>query len=273
LSVGGGPAPAWLDKVSHLDVTGLGPDSAVLLVEAPTFAEAASDRFPADLQLPFLGEPTSALDVSRTAVDLFRLVLTSVLSGDAQHLQVDRPMLDACVRFARAPVDPFGGVRLEDGDQGNSIEVRAADAACLEHLRYETPRPRAVRVVGVLDTVSAERAGILLKLRDGSLIPGRVDALEPEVLPGLLNTRVAMEGMAYSRPSGQLSVIDVDYLGPAREQGDELFERAPGPFGGPLPAPVPQDERSGVAAMFGTWPGDETDEELLAALAEVRRGR
>jgi len=184
-------------------------------------------------------------------------------------------MLDACVRFVRAAVDPFDGVRLEEVDQGNSIEVRAADAARLEHMRDETPRPRAVRVVGVLDTICPERNGILLKLQDGTLFPGRIGATDPEALPGLLGARVAIEGMAFSRPSGQLSTVDVDYLGPAREHGDELFEQAPGPFGGPLPAsrPVPQDERSGVAAMFGTWPGDETDEELLAALAEVRRER
>ena len=29
---------------------------------------------------------------------------------------------------------------------------------------------------------------------------------------------------------------------------------------------------SGVGAFFGTWPGDETDEELQAMLREVRKG-
>jgi hypothetical protein len=32
-----------------------------------------------------------------------------------------------------------------------------------------------------------------------------------------------------------------------------------------------QPTRKGVTAFFGTWPGDETDEELLAALGELRR--
>jgi hypothetical protein len=31
-----------------------------------------------------------------------------------------------------------------------------------------------------------------------------------------------------------------------------------------------QPSRGGVAAFFGTWPGEETDEELLAALGELR---
>jgi len=31
-----------------------------------------------------------------------------------------------------------------------------------------------------------------------------------------------------------------------------------------------QDATTGVSAFFGTWPGDETDEELLAALEAIR---
>lgn len=31
--------------------------------------------------------------------------------------------------------------------------------------------------------------------------------------------------------------------------------------------------KRGVAAIFGTWPGDETEQELLAQLAKLRRQR
>jgi hypothetical protein len=32
----------------------------------------------------------------------------------------------------------------------------------------------------------------------------------------------------------------------------------------------PQAEGTGVSAFFGTWPGDESDEELLDALEAIR---
>jgi len=38
----------------------------------------------------------------------------------------------------------------------------------------------------------------------------------------------------------------------------------------PVASLLPQDEASGVSAFFGTWPGDETDEELLDALEAIR---
>ena len=46
------------------------------------------------------------------------------------------------------------------------------------------------------------------------------------------------------------------------ERADEKKSR-------PVFVPMPQDETSGVAAFFGTWPGDETEEELLALLTEI----
>ena len=267
LSAGEGPEAVWLDSFSLLDVAGVGPSSPVIKVEAPTFTEAAPAHFQADQQVPTL-VGAGPLDVSLTAVDLFLSVLRAALAGGEDPL-MDRPMLDACVRFARSPGPAFGGVLLETATGVPRVEIRAEEAARLERLRDETPRPRAVRVVGVLDAFSSERRALRLRLRDGTTFPGRTAALDPEALPGLLGARVAIEGRAFSRPSGRVSIVDVDYLGPAREHGDELFERVPGP----LPAPLLQDERSGVAAIFGTWPGDETDEELLAALERVRRER
>jgi hypothetical protein len=32
---------------------------------------------------------------------------------------------------------------------------------------------------------------------------------------------------------------------------------------------VPQGARSGVAAIWGQWPGDETDEEFIEALSQL----
>lgn len=42
-----------------------------------------------------------------------------------------------------------------------------------------------------------------------------------------------------------------------------------GDDGRPIFESVPQDATTGVAAIFGTWPGEETDAELLALLKEI----
>jgi len=119
--------------------------------------------------------------------------------------------------------------------------------------------PKAVRVTGTLDTISATKSDVVLTLADGTAVAARLDAHDNQQLKTLFGLRVVVSGMAQFSPSGKLLVIDVEHLGPARD-GDAVS----------VASLLPQDEASGVLAFFGTWPGDETDEDLLDALKAIR---
>jgi len=127
--------------------------------------------------------------------------------------------------------------------------------------------PKAVRVTGTLDTISATKSDVVLTLADGTAVAARLDAHDNQQLKTLFGLRVVVSGMAQFSPSGKLLVIDVEHLGPARD-GDAVF--APKATARPVASLLPQDEASGVLAFFGTWPGDETDEDLLDALKAIR---
>jgi hypothetical protein len=270
-SIRKGPRPAWLDQACNVEVTGLTAGSAVVALEAPALADAAPDRFGGGHQVSLFAEPQQLLDASHSAVDIFAGVLASVVRGEKERVLADRALLDTCVRFARAARDGFEGVQLE-GIAGLSapLVVRRDDVAKIELLRDETPRPNAVRVSGTLDTISATKSDVVLTLSDGTAVAARLDAHDNEQLKALFGSRVVVSGMAQFRPSGKLLVIDVEHLGPARD-GDAVFESAPKATAGrPTASLLPQDETSGVSAFFGTWPGDEADEELLDALEAIR---
>jgi len=267
-----GPRPAWLDAACNVEVTGLTAGSAVVALEAPTLADAAPERFGGAHQVSLFAEPQQLLDASHSAVDIFAGVLASVVRGEKERVLADRALLDTCVRFARSARarDGFEGVQLE-GIAGLSapLVVRRDDVAKIELLRDETPGPKAVRVSGTLDTISATKPDVVLTLSDGTAVAARLDARDNEQLEALFGSRVVVSGMAQFRPSGKLLVIDVEHLGPARD-GDVLFESAPKATARPVASLLPQDEASRVSAFFGTWPGDETDEELLDALEAIR---
>jgi len=53
-----------------------------------------------------------------------------------------------------------------------AIECGGADAIGIESLRDRTPRPKGVRLVGRLDTISASRANIALLLEDDTRLLG-----------------------------------------------------------------------------------------------------
>ena len=131
-------------------------------------------------------------------------------------------------------------------------------------------RRRAVRVAGILDTISATRNDVELTLKDGASVSARLETHDNERLKSLFGSRVVVSGMARFGTSGELLTIDVEYLGPAGE-GDVLFEQVPSSPGRPVVTLRPQDVTTGVSAFFGTWPGDESDEELLLAALDAIR--
>lgn len=136
----------------------------------------------------------------------------------------------------------------------------------------ETPAPRAVRVSGTLDTISVSKTDVVLRLSDATAVPARFERRDPEELRALFAKKVVIAGLAQYRPSGRLLVIDAEHIGLATD-GDVPWEQPPAPRPvrtAPVAQLLPQDESAGVAAIFGIWPGDESDEDLLAALSEIR---
>jgi len=139
----------------------------------------------------------------------------------------------------------------------------------IELLRDETPAPHAVRVTGILDTISATRSDIVLTLSNGDKITARIEDHDPAKLKSLFGSRVVLSGMARFRPTGRVLAIDVEHISEARD-ADALFDTLPVASQSlTVVVGVAQDEGSGVSALFGTWPGEETEEDLLTALEAI----
>jgi hypothetical protein len=99
----------------------------VIQLEAPNLHEAAAERCD-----PAAHEPqgqaslfaTQDADLSdRSAIDLFADVLAATLDPAAEDIAADRPLLDACIRFARAAEPQFTGITLS-GLRGRSAPLR-----------------------------------------------------------------------------------------------------------------------------------------------------
>jgi hypothetical protein len=86
----------------------------------------------------------------------------------------------------------------------------------------------------------------------------------------LWNERVLVTGTAHYRPSGSIQQIAVDGLQRAEPQ-DDLFAHTPLPTSRQsVFRSLPHDQQTGVASFIGTWPGDESDAELIEALQAIR---
>lgn len=256
----------------ELEITGLKPGSVQIEIEAPTLLEAAPSRFQPGTQLLLFGEPDRQIDGQRSAVDYFGQILAEALAENQTEISADRAMLDTLVRFVKVSGSPYEGVRL-DGISGQTrpFLVRPEQAGQLEKLRDDIPPPQAVRVSGLLDMITATKPDFYLRLADGSTVPARLGEANADLLKELFNQEVVISGMAQFRASGKLLAVDVESIHLA-SKSDNMWQSSPRPLPTRAAARllrVAQDDGGGVGVFFGTWPGDESDEELLDSLRGI----
>ncbi len=137
-------------------------------------------------------------------------------------------------------------------------------------LSDQTPTPRQIRVVGKLDMVRHSTRSFGLLLSDGQEVRGVLNDSDPDLLQQYFGREITIFGKAIYRPSGSLLRIDAQEILDTVE-GRSAFSVVPSALTHhPKLDRRVQNSKSGVSAFFGTWPGEETDEELLAALGELR---
>ena len=138
-------------------------------------------------------------------------------------------------------------------------------------LFQETPPPRRVRVMGRLDMIRASDGGFALCLEAGERVFGVWESTSIDILNRLWNQDVVVEGDAVFRASGKLLRLDAQAMAPATES-DAFFATMPRPVLGRIALDSVrerQTQRTGRGAVFGQWPGDESEEELPVALGEM----
>jgi hypothetical protein len=125
------------------------------------------------------------------------------------------------------------------------------------------PPPQRVRLEGKLDMVRASDASFTLIADDGRVIQGRLVGRSIEELARFLNRGVLVFGVAAFDPVGNLMSVEVDGWLPT----DNSPPKAPSLAG--QPKEVAEEMARRLREVIGTWPGDETDEEIAKALREL----
>lgn len=134
-----------------------------------------------------------------------------------------------------------------------------------------TPPPQRVRVVGKLETISHGARAFTLVLDDGAEARGVLTDGDAGGLAGLFGRRVLVRGTAVYGSSDELVRIDAEDVALA---GDEppIWSRIPEPTTKKLDVEKlrkPQGPGTGISAIIGQWPGDESDEEIRAFLDDI----
>jgi hypothetical protein len=249
-------ASNWVERVVDFDLLGIEAGSTRLVVEA----RPLGSLMPAAI--------AQSMSVDVTAFDLFLAGLRDAMSAEADGERYDVPLLETYGKLAQ--ILSFGFEEIDIGDPPCRLD--AASLESMTKLRLRVPQPRQVRVSGRLEPVPHDGRAFTMRLGDGVVHGMASPSVTPEQLGALLGAHVVVSGMAVFRPSGAVLRLDAHHI----EQADErasVWAQMPRPlFEAAEPAAryrVRQDPQSGLAAIMGKWPGDETDEEISVILERL----
>jgi hypothetical protein len=263
-----GKRPGWLNRATDIRFVDMETNGeSTLFFEAPSLGEAASEFY---AEPDLFWKPPSADD---TGFDLLGDVLADVEAANADSERFDRPLLWQLLRFRDVFRRAFTAAHLESRryQLGHRAHLTLPVLQTAERFFTETPASRRVRVVGKLDMVRVSNRTFGLTLSGGQEVRGGLVERDMDELAPLLNKQVLVFGKAVFRPSGRLLRVDVDEFRAATE-ADQFFAKLPMPMARTRTKPTPREREKaaeGLRAVIGKWPGDETDEQIHAALEEL----
>lgn len=266
-----GQRPVWLDRAADVRfVDHQGNGETALFFEAPRLGDAAAEIYQQQ-ELPGLSTRPSPED---TGFDLLGDVLTDVSVGNADSEHFDPPLLRRLAKFRnvfrRGPYREVDFMsRRYSGQEAARFTPATVESACL--LLGRTPAPHRIRLVGTLDGIEASTQRFSILLDTGEKAVGLFGDALFDAVQRLWRQRVLVLGTAVYRASGRLLRIDAESVACGASE-KPIWSRIPQPAGRRLVISRlhrSQGPRSGLAAIMGRWPGDETDEQIHAALERL----
>ena len=269
-----GRSPAWLERASDIRFVEYSHDGDDTLISLglPRLGDAAEDLY---RQSEFWDTRPGPDD---TAFEVFRHVVDDVAAGNSESSWYDRRLLTRLARMKLVFGDPIRAIRLSTADEAlnavNATRVTEGVSETAGRLSATTPASRQVRIAGMLDMIRHSTRGFSLRLESGEEVHGVMESAEGlGALPGFFGRPVLIPGRAIYRPSGRLLRIDAagieDGVGSSSLFAKVPLSQAARPAASSRLKASDAGKR-GVAAFFGTWPGDETDADMETLVNEVR---
>ena len=209
-----------------------------------------------------------------TGLDLLMGVVRDIDTVQADSDVFDPQLLSQVAKFKHFFKDgPFTGFRIAVSTTDAQSDVVVTRTTIENSLRLcgRTPTPQRVRLVGNLDGLEASTQRFSLLLDSGERVTGvYLEDISDRLRP-LWQKRVLVLGTSVFRASGNLLRVEAESIEDG-SNASSLFSTPPIAGNSRLDSNRlrrPQGTRSGMSAIMGRWPSDETEEEIAQALERI----
>lgn len=262
-----GTPPQWIDKATEFQIE-IMKGSTVLEVSAPSLREADPEAFSQDNLFP-------EIDADLTGFDYLTQALEAATGADDRSDLFDQGLLRTFSELG--PVFSHGIEEIQFRPAGMHVRaqprIKQADLEGFSDLERKIPAPQRVIVAAKLDTIRHSDSTFTLRPRSGQgLIKGLASAGHKDELKALWGKPVVVHGRAHFTTTGRIQRLEAERIEAASNRDVALWGEAPEPVSKPVTRSevrVSQGPRSGLAATFGAWPGDEDEAEIREALERI----
>ena len=264
-SVKRGPIPGWLARSLDFTVTGIEKGSTTIRVEAPPLGETAPDQI--KQQDLWFSKPTP----EDTAITLVSRSVKEVISQNFESYAYDKGVLDGLLSF-EIFFKTYGDKLIvqASGRPAENFSLSSVELEKVRELKADIPEPIAIVISGKFDVIQHSNSKFHLVLSNGQVILGTIDRdiLNVEDMRNFWGKKVTIKGILHFHPGRKIRLLEAQTIKLA-EEGEEIFERLPsqGKTLALFDLDIPKlNANPALKEIWGKWPGDESIEELLAAL-------
>lgn len=197
---------------------------------------------------------------------------TAALSDDDDKNMIDEPLIDELLKFKNFFQTDTEKVLLTNRSSIPEIAFSRKEINKIESLYKTIPHPQKTVVAGVIDEMKFSREQVVLTTTDHKKIVVVVAKERFNDLKNFFGQQISITGMAYFKPGGQLSYVEMESFSDADERMMKMFSKKPHKM--TVQQQIALQLREGKKAnpiddIFGKWPGNETDEEFEQMLKDL----
>lgn len=261
-----GQLPQWLKDAVDFNITNIEKGSTILSIEAPQLSEVALEQINQQNLYKDLPHP------SDTALTVWANSYFDATSEKYESDYYDKGVLTSLISFKDFIIKYAKSVEIESpiDKKINKIKIDEQQLERVQKLTASIPESRRVILSGIIDIIEHFAGRFKLNLENGEKIQGVIDKefLDSEIMRNYWGKKVTIKGTADFRPNGKIRFIKADLIKPF-DNSEKLFQEymvfhEPQNTVYKISRSLP--EIAPLKEVWGKWPGEESIEEILAAL-------
>lgn len=261
-----GQLPQWLKDAVDFNITNIEKGSTILSIEAPQLGEVALEQISQQNLYKDLPHPND------TALTVWANSYFDATSEKYESDYYDKGVLTSLISFKDFIIKHAKSVEIESPIDKKLSRIKIDDQHLerVQKLTASIPESRKVILSGIIDIIEHFAGRFKLNLENGEKIQGAIDKefLDLELMRNYWGKKVTIKGIADFRPNGKIRFLKADLIKPF-DNSEKLFQEY-------MVFHEPQNtiykisrslpEIAPLKEVWGKWPGEESIEEILAAL-------